>query len=107
MKFFTAICFLFFSLAATCYCGDSDLDDGIPLDDSIRNYDELKKPLNKSYIKRKAKSTADFSKANGYDITEDSVIGIGNVVIQPGSEVDDIVIIIEGLDDITVVGEKK
>jgi len=102
---FFAVCFLFLSPAAG-YCGD-DLDDGIPIDDSISNYDELKRPLNKSYIKRRAKSMADISAADGCSFEyDDYVVGIGNI-FAPGAEFDDIVIIIEGLDDVAIVGEKK
>ncbi len=77
-----------------------DLDDGISIDDSITDYDKIKVGLNLRYIKRSAISKASV---RGDSTTTTSLEGAdvvqGGVIVKPGGETGDIIIIYEGKDN--------
>jgi len=82
---------------------ESDLDDGIPMDDSIKKHDTIKeKDININYIMMKAKSDA---RRNGENVS-DSNGSMGSAIIKEGARVKgDVIIIFEG-DHNTVVNTK-
>ena len=108
LKIFIVFCLLSFCFFNIGYCADSDIGDGIPIDDSIGNYDCLKKSANISYIKRKAKNYASRSRRNidSYDKNYNNGASMGSVIVQPGAHVNNIYNYFEG-DRNVVVNQGK
>lgn len=73
-------------------CGlANDLDDGIALDEPIS--DGLKKSINVNFIVRKALAQAKAAEKRGRNNEQIEEVGVGNIVISPGADLDGAVIV--------------
>jgi hypothetical protein len=86
-------------------CHASDLDDGITADDPISKYDAIKVELNRSFIKRDAKARAKMKKRDENNMSRTSDAVQGGVIVKPGGEIGDVIIIYEGQDNTVISGD--
>ncbi|NOQ47066.1 MAG: hypothetical protein GQ559_10425 [Desulfobulbaceae bacterium] len=109
-KFFI-LCFLFLNVGWVICLAD-DLDDGIPIDDSISEYDQIGDSIDHNYSYIALRVQSDVA-ARSSDMENDNYINdhyvnegslLNSVILQAGSEVQgDIIIIDQSRGDKTII----
>lgn len=103
MKFHSGLIFkililLFIGLAATAGdCFANDLNDGITIDDGIPGAGSIDKvDQNISYIITKALSKSGKADTTVINVNKQGDINQGSIILEPGAEADEIILIYEG-----------
>jgi hypothetical protein len=80
------------------YCNADDLDDGIPIDDKIEDYDKLTKDQRLLFRERHARTRLALREEKDTLLTEDDTSWAiqGSIILGPGAKTGDIILIYEG-----------
>ncbi|MCI5130463.1 MAG: hypothetical protein D3904_02815 [Candidatus Electrothrix sp. EH2] len=91
---FSFVTLILISLSVSCYALDTD--DGIPIDDSIEEYDTIDKIQNNiSYTIRYALSRANMTIDNSVITDSSNISAVNSVTLSPGSYVEGDIVIID------------
>jgi len=90
--------YLLFTYLPVSFGFADDLDDGIPIDSKIEDFDKIKKDRNILYLERHARTELAIREEKDLLKTDDSTGAAiqGSIIIGPGVRADDITLIYKG-----------